>query len=70
MGCAARLGLCEDGADARSKSSQVPPCVRVTRSSVTSDNWDSEFDWPVPLPGGGELVTFRDAGNYIKRMVR
>jgi hypothetical protein len=31
---------------------------------VTSDNWDDEFDWPIPLPGG-ELVTFRDAGDYI-----
>jgi hypothetical protein len=30
---------------------------------VSSDNWDDEFDWPIPLPGGGELVTFRDAGD-------
>jgi hypothetical protein len=22
-----------------------------------TDNWDDEFDWPIRLPGGGELVT-------------
>jgi hypothetical protein len=26
------------------------------------------FDDPVPLPGGGELRTLRDAGNYISKL--
>jgi hypothetical protein len=33
-----------------------------------SDNWDDEFDWSIPLPSGGELVTFRDAGDYIAKL--
>jgi hypothetical protein len=33
-----------------------------------ADRWDDEFDWPIPLPGGGELVTFRDAGAFIEKL--
>jgi len=33
-----------------------------------ADHWHDEFDWPIPLPGGGELVTFRDAGDYIAKL--
>jgi hypothetical protein len=32
------------------------------------DNWDTEFDDPIPLPDGGELVTLRDAAEYIRRL--
>jgi hypothetical protein len=39
----------------------------IARSHVT-DSWDDEFDWPIPLPGGGELVTFHDAGDYIAKL--
>jgi hypothetical protein len=27
--------------------------------------WHRTFDDPIPVPGGGELRTLRDAGNYI-----
>jgi hypothetical protein len=30
--------------------------------------WDRAFDDPIPLPGGGELRTLRDAGNYIAKL--
>jgi hypothetical protein len=33
-----------------------------------ADFWDDEFDWPIPLPAGGELVTLRDAGAYIDKL--
>ena len=29
------------------------------------DNQSGKFDDPIPLPDGGQLVTLRDAGNYI-----
>lgn len=27
--------------------------------------WSTPFDDPIPLPGGGELVTLMDAGEYV-----
>jgi hypothetical protein len=30
--------------------------------------WQREFDDPIPLPGGGELRTLRDAGNFIAKL--
>jgi hypothetical protein len=33
-----------------------------------ADNWDTEFGDPIPLPEGGELVTLKDAGEYIRRL--
>lgn len=30
--------------------------------------WSRRFVEPIPLPGGGELVTLRDAGDYIARL--
>ncbi len=32
------------------------------------DHWNVEFDDPIPLPDGGQLVTLRDAGTYIARL--
>ena len=35
----------------------------------TTTNWNDELEpFPVPLPDGGELVTLRDAGDYIARL--
>ena len=34
------------------------------------DFWDEEFETPIPLPSGGELVTLRDAGTYIDKLSR
>jgi hypothetical protein len=30
--------------------------------------WSRTFDDLIPLPGGGELRTLRDAGNYIAEL--
>ena len=30
--------------------------------------WQRRFDDPIPLPGGRELVTLEDAGNYITKL--
>jgi hypothetical protein len=30
--------------------------------------WSRKFDEPIPLPGGRELVTLKDAGNYITKL--
>jgi hypothetical protein len=30
--------------------------------------WHRTFDDPIPLTGGGELRTLRDAGNYIAKL--
>ena len=30
--------------------------------------WGCEFDDPIELPDGGELVTLEDAGNYITKL--
>lgn len=30
--------------------------------------WSAQFSDPVPLPGGGQLRTLREAGEYITRL--
>jgi hypothetical protein len=30
--------------------------------------WQRQFDDPIPLPRGRQLVTLQDAGNYISRL--
>jgi hypothetical protein len=37
---------------------------------MMEDNWDTEFDDPIPLPNGGELVKLRDAVEYIRQLPR
>lgn len=32
--------------------------------------WSTEFEDPIPLPKGRELVTLKDAGNYINNLPR
>jgi hypothetical protein len=36
--------------------------------SVKPPDWSREFDEPIPLPRGRELVTLKDAGNYITKL--
>ena len=31
-------------------------------------NWYREFDESIPIPRGRELVTLKDAGNYITKL--
>ena len=31
-------------------------------------SWSRPFEDPIPLPGGRQLVTLQDAGNYITRL--
>jgi hypothetical protein len=35
---------------------------------VMAENWDTKFGNPIPLPGGRELVTLRDAVEYIRQL--
>ena len=36
---------------------------------MTADRrMEAPFDHPIPLPGGRELVTLEDAGNYITKL--
>jgi hypothetical protein len=35
---------------------------------VTDRGWKRPFDEPVPLPGGGPLVSLQDAGSYITEL--
>jgi hypothetical protein len=30
--------------------------------------WSSRFDEPIPVPKGKQLVTLKDAGNYITKL--
>ncbi len=30
--------------------------------------WSRTFDDPIPLPDGGELITLRDAGNFVAKL--
>lgn len=30
--------------------------------------WSAEFELPIPLPGGRELVTLEDAAKYIRKL--
>jgi hypothetical protein len=35
---------------------------------VSKNGWSRRFDEPIALPGGGQLQTLRDAGNYIRKL--
>jgi hypothetical protein len=34
----------------------------------TAKGWSRAFDEPIPLPGGRELVTLKNAGTYITKL--
>jgi hypothetical protein len=38
------------------------------RGKAPVRGWDRAFDDPIPLPNGCELVTLRDAGDYIAKL--
>ena len=38
------------------------------RRALVPHNWDTEFDDPILLPDGGELVTLRDAVECIRKL--
>jgi hypothetical protein len=35
---------------------------------MAENGWSRAFDDPIPLPGGGQLITLRDAANYITKL--
>ena len=35
---------------------------------ITERGWSREFDDPIPLPRGRQLVTLQDAANYIMKL--
>jgi len=41
--------------------------LRVAYSASTK-GWQRPFDDPIPLPGGRQLVTLQDAGDYITKL--
>jgi hypothetical protein len=43
------------------------PKVKTNRGKI-GGGWSREFDDPVPLPGGRQLVTLQDAGTYITEL--
>ena len=38
------------------------------RLSNADKGWSRRFDDPIPLPRGRQLVTLKDAGNYITKL--
>jgi hypothetical protein len=38
------------------------------RGKASVRGWDRTFDDPIPLPGGGELITLRHAATYITKL--
>jgi hypothetical protein len=41
---------------------------RLTGALVADHGWKRSFDDPIPLPRGRQLVTLKDAGNYITKL--
>jgi hypothetical protein len=39
-------------------------------AKVVTEGWSREFDDPIPLPRGRQLVTLKDAGTYITKLPR
>jgi len=35
---------------------------------MSDKGWHRTFDDPIPLPGGGQLLTLRNAANYITKL--
>jgi len=35
---------------------------------MAAEGWSCRFDDPIPLPDGRQLVTLRDAANYIMKL--
>jgi hypothetical protein len=35
---------------------------------MSDKGWPRKFHDPIPLPGGGELITLRDAANYVTKL--
>lgn len=35
-----------------------------------ASNWSRPFDDPIPLPRGRQLVTLKDAANYIQKLTK
>jgi hypothetical protein len=43
------------------------PKVKTNRGKIGA-GWSREFDDPIPLPRGRQLVTLKDAGTYITEL--
>jgi hypothetical protein len=40
----------------------------MTMSRITESGWSRKFEEPIPLPKGRQLITLKDAGNYITKL--
>jgi hypothetical protein len=50
---------------AQSDLAQAAACEQLM-----TNNWETEFDDPIPLADGGQLLTLRDADEYIAQLPR
>ena len=66
------MNLCLD--PSQDKAATVARFLRLrfdflgARKMSKRTGWGCEFDDPIELPDGGELVTLEDAGNYITKL--
>jgi len=58
------LEICNPGCFAPRAIIAAPTLAR--RGSMA--DWSREFDDPIPLPDGGQLVTLEDAAAYIMKL--
>ena len=42
--------------------------MKLTDHAMSERGWSRTFDDPIDLPGGGEVRTLRDAGNFIAKL--
>jgi hypothetical protein len=42
--------------------------MTTTMSRATEHGWSREFEDPIPLPDGRQLVTLQDAGTYVTKL--
>jgi hypothetical protein len=52
----------------RAAPSRRPAATSVRRGDVTDRGWKRQFDDPIPLPRGRQLVTLEDAAVYIMKL--
>jgi hypothetical protein len=58
------------GSPTRSAASEAPTCglIGIRPTLMREKGWQRAFDEPIDLPGGRELVTLEDSGNYITEL--
>jgi hypothetical protein len=72
-GCGGAGAPCPDcnasSDDPRPPAGFKPELDKKGLAALTGKGWDRRFEGPIPLPGGGNLVTLRDAADYITSLL-